>query len=481
MAAERGDAGIGATPSPALAWPALERAEEDQPAGASRAAAECLAGLPGVQTAARRRGGGGDGAGELGALRGRLATRDMARTQRRRIAAVVTAAGILIAGVGLASDDRRPTLPELAGPDNGLPLDPTSDWEARAEVTLAALHEQLDVIAETEAAWTDHIAEQYREIPTPQAVLEMLDAKEQLLREVAALEAQLGTAERLDQVREEAEVTEVQLAALDAAIGEDRVLVGPTAATGATGPTDPTLEALRLQRELLAQSLAAQRAEEERLQRGVEAAREAPLPDAGDDTTPLAQQVLDLDRSDDPPGPGSPPTPAPPVIVQGRDPDVAPAPQITTSGPDDPGEDDAPDDHFEAGPGDEPGVGGQPQEAGVPNSGEAGPPAREDGPRDRDDEAGSDDRGLVEKVGDTAGGAVDRLHDAVGLGDDDDDAAGGPAGEAGREEERGGPQRRDQPQDRPERPEPGVVEELGDTAGETVDGLQDAVSLGDDD
>lgn len=510
---ERDDVGIGATSSPVLAWPAMQGAEEGQPSGASpRAAAEGLAGLPAVQTGGRRRDRGG-GSRELSALRGRLATRDVARSRRRRIAAAVAVAGILIAGAGLTSGDRPPALPDLAGPDNGVLLDPTADWEARAEVTLAALHQQLDVIAETEAAWTDHIAEQYQETATPQAVVEMLEAKEQLLREVAALEAQLGTADRLDQVREEVAVTEVQLAALDAAIGESPGGEGPgsdssgggedssgadvanpgsvpdpNAAAGTPEPPDPTMEALRLQRELLAQSLAAQRAEEERLQRGVEAAREAPLPDAGDDTTPLAQEVLELDQSDDRPDPGSPSTSTPPVIAQGRDPDTVPTPQITTSGPDDPGDDDAPEERAESepDPNDEPAVEGQPEEAGVPNGDrEPGPPVREDGPRDRDDEAEIDDRGLVEELGDTADDAVDDLQDAVGLGEDDDDADRDPAGEAGpkeeREEERGDPERRDQPQDRPDRPEPSVLEELGDTADETVDDLQDTVGLGDDD
>lgn len=499
--AERGDAGKSATQAAMLAWPALESAEEDQPARSARSAAEGLAGLPAVRTAGRRRGG-ADDPRELSALRGRLTSRDIARSRRRRIAAAVTAAGILIAGVGLVNGDRRPALPDLAGPDNGLPLDPTADWEARAQVTLAALHEQLDVIAETETAWTQHIAAQYQEVTTPQAVLEMLEAKDQLLREVAALEAQLSTAERLDQVREEVGVTEVQLATLDAAIGEDldgegpgsgedrsgadvanpgSVPTDPTASAGAAVPPDLTLEALRLERELLAQSLAAQRAEEERLQRGVEAAREAPLPDTGDDTTPLAQEVLDLDQSDDPPGPGSPSTPAPPAIAQGRDPDVAPTPQITTSGPDDPDADDAPQDRPESDtdPGGQPDAGGPPEEASVANSGDAGPPDRADRPGNRDDQAESDDRGMIDEVGDTAGDTVDDLQDVVGLGDDDDDAPGGPApGEAGREEGRGGPEGRDEPQDRPERPEPGVVEELGDTAGETVDGLQDTLGLG---
>lgn len=504
---ERGDGGAGATSSPVLAWPALPGAKGDRPFGASpRAAAEGLAGLPAVQTAGRRRGR-DEGSRELSALRGRLATRDVARSRRRRIAAAVAAAGILIAGVGLTRGDRHPALPDLAGPDSGVPLDPTADWEARAAVTLAALHQQLDVIAETEAAWTDHIAEQYQEMATPQAVVEMLEAKEQLLREVAALEAQLGTADRLDQVREEVEVTEVQLAALDAAIGGSPGGVGPsgedssgadaanpgsvpdpTAAAGTPEPADPTLEALRLERELLAQSLAAQRAEEERLQRGVEAAREAPLPDAADDTTPLAQEVLELDQSDDPPEPGSPSTSTPPVIAQGRDPDVGPTPQITTSGPDDPGDDDAPEERaeIEPDPSDESEVEGQPEEAGVPNGErEPGPPVREDGPRDRDDEAEVDDRGLAEELGDAADDAVDDLADAVGLGEDDDDAAGDPAGEAGpgdeREDERGNPERRDQPQDGPDRPAPSVLEELGDTADETVDDLQDTVGLGDDD
>lgn len=360
-------------------------------------------------------------------------------TQRpdwRRLAVAMAAAGILVAGVGLtSSSDGRGSPPHLAGPTDALPLDLNAAWETRAAVTLAALQHQLAVIAETEVAWTDDIAQQYEDTPTPRAVLEMLEAKEQLQRQITALEAQLDSVDRLRAVREQAVATEIQLAAVDEAIGQDGPPPGQDMPDDGHDATDEATDAaLRAQRELLAASLATQRVEEANLEQGVEAAREAPLPDSNDNITPLVQEVLDLDRSDDTPPAGTS------VIAQGRDPDSEPTPQTTTTGPDDPSDEDIPPNEDTGNSTDEQRQGGPPVDTSTADADDTTPGG--DGAGPVDDVVGAVDDAVTGGAGDGSGpvddvvGAVDDVvtggaGDGSPLGPRDD----GPApGEPGRDD-----------------------------------------------
>jgi hypothetical protein len=365
-------------------------------------------------------------------LRSRLSARLGDRLPRRRAIAVLGAAGVLAGGYAVTSS----TSTEVAGPTQDVPLgETTDDWAARAQVTLTSVDSQLDTIARTEAAW-NAVPGNTSSATTPTAVAELKERKALLEKRRAALRSQLDSYRALSGVRADLEVAERNLEAVERALRD-----APTTSALSSPDEAAALTALQEQRDLRLRQRDAKKLELASLEGNVEKAAHTPLPDDGQQTTAVSDEVMGVLRGDGRDAPK--PVPAsgpdrPEVVGPGRD--GAPGEErqtTTTSGPPDP-----------RGPRDET----APREPARP-----GPVGR-----------------VVDTVGDTAEGVGDT---AAGVGDAVGDTVGGVSGRGSGRGSRGGTPKQESA------PAGGGQERTGSggvvgTAGNAVGDVGDAVTGG---
>ena len=251
--------------------------------------------------------------------------------RRRRAIAVLGAAGILAGGYAVTSSQST----ELAGPTQQTPQDESSDgWAARAQVTLTSVDRQLDTIAQTEAAW--NAMPEHTTVGTPVSVGALIDRKALLERRKAALQSQLDSYRALARTKADLELCEQNLGAVEKALRDV-----PT--TGAVSSPDEAsaLAALQEQRDLRIHQRDAKKLELARLEGNVEKAARAPLPDDGQQTNAVSDEVMDVIHNDGRGG-GQPSTPTPgpnrpEVLASGRQGEHDQERQATTtSAPPDP-------------------------------------------------------------------------------------------------------------------------------------------------
>lgn len=237
---------------------------------------------------------------------------DPPRRRRRQFVAVLGAAGILAAGTGWLATDSAPPAPSasVAAPPV---TQPQVVWVDRANITLAAINQQLDMVTRTEAIWNSSIAAKYQGRGIPAAVTRMLNRKALLEQQRTALQSQLNIVEHLGPAAQELADAERRLAAITKAL----------AASPPGQAQDPdqlaVISALNDQQLLLQQARDAKAADLAHLQQDVRNLQSAPLPDFSDATTPVALAVLALDHPLSP-APGQTPTTVqrPPLVVAGR-------------------------------------------------------------------------------------------------------------------------------------------------------------------
>jgi hypothetical protein len=250
--------------------------------------------------------------------------------RRRRALAVLGAAGILAGGYAVTASEPAP--PPAASPVEAAPQPATEDeWAARAQVTLTSLNRQLDTIAQTEEAWS-RLPEERRAATPPALVQAMAERKALLERRKATLQSQIETYRSLSRTKDELRITEQHLQAVEKALQDV--------------PSDPNrtpeqasvIAALDEQRDLRLRQREAKRKELDSLEENVQSAVRTPLPDDGEETAHVSNEVLEVIRTDgtgrgDPGDSAIPPRPE----VVGREQQQAQERQETaTSAPPDP-------------------------------------------------------------------------------------------------------------------------------------------------
>jgi hypothetical protein len=108
-----------------------------------------------------------------GGRTGRLARLGDRLPRGKRAIAVLGAAGILAGGYAVTSSE---SLPQTSPAQTGPRATSEDDWAARAAVTLTSVDQQLDTIAQTEAAWNAKAADQPAGTP-PTSVRALNDRK----------------------------------------------------------------------------------------------------------------------------------------------------------------------------------------------------------------------------------------------------------------------------------------------------------------
>jgi hypothetical protein len=245
--------------------------------------------------------------------------------RRRRALAVLGAAGLLLAGYSITASEPEPAVTSSAV--QAVPeYSDEAEWADRAEVALASVNEQLDLIAQTQAAWNGAPDAVRTGMPDP--LQRLLERKAYLEAQKAMLQADLAAYRSLKSAADDLRLTEARLAQVDRALRP----VEPSAAP--TGPV-PGLEATkaRLERER-----DAKRENLKALSEGVKGAMQTPLPEDARPTTDASDQVLSIVK--DPKNGGKPHDPSigrRPEAIGGRNEyDANPAATIDTSGPPDP-------------------------------------------------------------------------------------------------------------------------------------------------
>ncbi|HWM59354.1 MAG TPA: hypothetical protein VNO83_16115, partial [Pseudonocardia sp.] len=196
----------------------------------------------------------------------------------RRAIAVIGAAGIVAGGYALGAPPDRPTTP----PPAPAPLATSEDrWLARAQVSMTSVEQQLDTIERTEQAWRNR-----QPTGTPPASMRALrQRKAELQERRAELDARLRAVRQARQARED--VTRSQ-----ARTGEHRPPDVPPGRPPAAAPA-PDRDALRERQQLSA------------LETEAANAVRAPLPDDGERTRRLTDEVMSETGMREP----APPTP----------------------------------------------------------------------------------------------------------------------------------------------------------------------------
>jgi hypothetical protein len=249
------------------------------------------------------------------------------RSHRRGAVVVIGVVGILAGGYAITSS--QPVGP-TAVPVQGAPVGGTADqWAAGAEVTLTSVDRQLDVIARTEAAWNAAQVPQGGILPAQVAALQ--DRKALLERRRVTLLSQLDSYQALGRTRSDLALSQQQLDAVENALRN-------TSPTASASPDDEAaLASLEEQRDLRLRQRDAKRAELAGLLGNVERATRTQLPDDGQETAAVSDQVMEVIHTG-----GREPAPTqgprrPEVVASGREGEQAEERQATTtSAPPDP-------------------------------------------------------------------------------------------------------------------------------------------------
>ncbi|MFC5995517.1 hypothetical protein ACFQE5_14980 [Pseudonocardia hispaniensis] len=251
-------------------------------------------------------------------------------TRRSRAVAVFGAVGLIVGGYLItASEPARPASGIAAQVAPGYATN--DDWAARAQVALASVNQQLDVIAQTEEVWNRVPAAQRSGLPLPVRLLQ--ERKALLERQKTTLQAQLATYHSLELAVEELRRAEERLAVVEKSLRD----VPPEALR--TPEQAAVIAALEQQRDTLVRHRDAKREALRSLSDGVQGATHTPLPDDGRRTTEVSNEVLAL-AHDPRGGEGTPNDRSSlhrPEVTAGRDEEEAkPGARVATSGPPDP-------------------------------------------------------------------------------------------------------------------------------------------------
>ena len=211
---------------------------------------------------------------------------------RQRAVAGIAVASLIAGGGGyLLTQTPAPVAPPPPPAAPQPSVDP-AQWAARAEIVLASINKQLDTVAVTEASW-NRLPEAQR-AGQPAALQALQERKALLEQQRATLQSQIGAFRSLPDVTTDLTTAQAQLDAVERALR-----------TAPSEPASPdqaeTIRTLAAQRDVHRQQRDYNSQELEVLRHGVDEAVTAPLPDASDRTTSLAQQVIALiERRPDP-------------------------------------------------------------------------------------------------------------------------------------------------------------------------------------
>lgn len=243
--------------------------------------------------------------------------KDAAKRIRRRTIATIAAASMVIGASGyVLTDVAGPTSSPSAQPIRTSPAATSvnpEEWVRRAEVVLASINRQLDLINQIEAAWGQSAAHQY--LGEPPALQALRERKALLEQQRATILSQLAAIRSLPDATADLEKAQAELDAIERAL---------QTATPNSSTSDPavetTLRNLAAQREMRVMQRDQSAQVVQTLRAGIEQALATPLPDPTDRTTPLVEQVLALlngTPAQQPPKADKPPTP--PSVVRPRE------------------------------------------------------------------------------------------------------------------------------------------------------------------
>jgi len=228
--------------------------------------------------------------------------------------AVLGAAAVLISSFAVTTSDSG--TPPAVVPAEVTPTGERHDrWALRAQRVLASLDEQLDLVADAEAAWGR--AADVQRVAARSAPIEALrERKLLLLQRQASLRSQLETHQSLREAARRLALAEQQLAAIEAALRD----------VPGRRPTPEQVHAvatLEAQRDLRIAQRDARREEVQRLEQAVSVAARTPLPADDRHTAVVSGLVLDsLADTDEPEAPRQAPRARPPDVVADRADDV---------------------------------------------------------------------------------------------------------------------------------------------------------------
>lgn len=264
--------------------------------------------------------------------RGRGAWRTKSLSRAGRVLVALGAAGLLVGGYSvIASLPTGQTQAPVQAPVQAAPVDRTEqEWAAHAQIALVSVSQQLDTIAQTEAAWA-RMPKSIRAQTPPPVVQQMEQRKTLLQQRQAMMDSQLGAYRSLTQTTAELAQTEQQLAAVTKAL---------TAIPPSAQPS-PEQVALVQQRDLLGGQRDAKRQELANLDAGVHSATQSPLPDDAPQTAQVTDKVLAVvalvtNSQDGGSPPGSPSAPRPAAVGARNEADPQPRASVHISGPPDP-------------------------------------------------------------------------------------------------------------------------------------------------
>ncbi|HET6257488.1 MAG TPA: hypothetical protein VFE39_02445 [Pseudonocardia sp.] len=212
---------------------------------------------------------------------------------RKRAVASVAVASLIAGGGGyLLTSTPVPVTPQAQPPSVPPPTANADQWVAHAEIVLASINKQLDIVALTEASWT-RLPEHQRS-GQPGALRALQERKALLEQQRVTLQSQIGAFRNLSDVTTDLAAAQGQLDAVERAL---------RTAPEQTSSLDQA-EAVRnlaAQRDLHLQQRDYNMQELATLRSGVQEALAAPLPDETDQTTPIVERVLALmDHRPDP-------------------------------------------------------------------------------------------------------------------------------------------------------------------------------------
>jgi hypothetical protein len=229
-----------------------------------------------------------------------------AQRRRRRAVAVLSAAGILAGGGGWVAVNGPGSSPAPTGAGPGeLAPDEAARWAGQAEIVLASVTQQLDVVAQAQEAW-NKLPESRTAGAPPAPVAQMLERQALLEQQRATLESQLAAWHSLDKVNGELASADQQLATVQKAL--DSLPQGEQL----TSEQATTVKQLAEQRDVRVRQRDAKKQELDSLKTGVHTAVVTPLQDTAEKTKALADNVLGLVNGNAPAKPNGPvhePTP----------------------------------------------------------------------------------------------------------------------------------------------------------------------------
>ena len=246
---------------------------------------------------------------------------------RGRALVMLGVAGILAGGYAATETPPEPS----PSPVRATPAGETADaWAQRATVALTSVNRELDVLEQADEEWRQLPESRRAVVPPPVAALE--ERRSVLQRRRTTLQSQLDAYRSLRRAQQELAVSEQQLRAVE------KALVDPPPERRRSAEQEASIAALDEQRDLRLRRRDAQRAELASLLEGVSTATRTPLPDDGEVTAKVSQDVREVVRNGGTtPSRPADPSPPQPDVVPGREEEKGkPREEVGTSGPPDP-------------------------------------------------------------------------------------------------------------------------------------------------